>query len=234
MKRKPELLWILAACMVAGPPANPMKAQNSNSQKQQPQNGAPQSQPNGNPFPDDEKSVPVMPAGNVPDIPENAAEADSSDAAPPNDSDPVRSPEQMAPGENGATEGFSSSHSGLDNLIPDPDKEPADAKGKKGDADVMPHESADKDVDVGNYYMANKNWRGALSRFQSAMVLAPENPDVYWGLAECYRHLGQFADARTNYEKVAQYDPDSKHGKDAQKALKDPEIAKAASTPAQK
>ena len=98
----------------------------------------------------------------------------------------------------------------------------------------MPHETADKDVEVGNYYMTNKNWRGALSRFQSAMVLAPENPDVYWGLAECYRHLGQLADARTNYEKVAMYDPESKHGKEAQKALKDPDLAKASSAPAQK
>ena len=37
--------------------------------------------------------------------------------------------------------------------------------------------------------------------------------------------LGNLADARANYEKVALYDPDSRHGKDARKALKEPEIA---------
>ena len=57
------------------------------------------------------------------------------------------------------------------------------------------------------------------------MVLDPENPDVYWGLAEADRHLGNLADARANYQKVAEYDPDSRHGKEASKALKEPEIA---------
>jgi hypothetical protein len=44
-------------------------------------------------------------------------------------------------------------------------------------------------------------------------------------LAEADRHLGNLADARANYEKVNEYDPDSRHGKDARKALKEPEIA---------
>ena len=38
---------------------------------------------------------------------------------------------------------------------------------------------------------------------------------------------GDFADARANYLKVTEYDPDSRHAKDARKALKDPEIANA-------
>jgi hypothetical protein len=33
--------------------------------------------------------------------------------------------------------------------------------------------------------------------------------------------------ARGYYQKVVDYDPDSKHGKDARKALKEPEIANA-------
>jgi tetratricopeptide (TPR) repeat protein len=83
---------------------------------------------------------------------------------------------------------------------------------------------------VGKYYLDNKNWKAALSRFESALVLDPDNPDVYWGLAESQRHLGNFADARANYQKVVDYDPDSRHGKDARKALKDPEIANAKSS----
>jgi TolA-binding protein len=63
------------------------------------------------------------------------------------------------------------------------------------------------------------------------MVLAPENPDVYWGLAESQRHLGKMAEARANYQLVVDYDPDSRHGKDAMKALKTPEIANAKAQP---
>jgi len=58
-------------------------------------------------------------------------------------------------------------------------------------------------------------------------VLDPENPDVYWGLAESQRHTGDYASAKANYLKVTEYDPDSKHGKEAKKILKDPEVANA-------
>ena len=92
-------------------------------------------------------------------------------------------------------------------------------------------EAASKDIEVGGYYLETKNWKAALSRFESALVLDPENPDVYWGLAEADRHLGNLADARANYQKVAEYDPDSRHGKEARKALKEPEIANGKNPP---
>jgi Flp pilus assembly protein TadD len=79
--------------------------------------------------------------------------------------------------------------------------------------------------------MDNKNWKAALSRFQSALVLAPEEPEVFWGLAESARHLGIFADARTYYLKVIEYDPESRHAKEAEKVLKNPEIANAKAAP---
>ena len=63
------------------------------------------------------------------------------------------------------------------------------------------------------------------------MVLDPDNPDVYWGLAEANRHLGNYAAARTNYLKVMEYDPDSKHAKEAKKALNEPELANAKPSP---
>ena len=43
--------------------------------------------------------------------------------------------------------------------------------------------------------------------------------------------MGDYANARANYEKVIEYDPDSKHAKDAKKALKEPELANAKSAP---
>jgi tetratricopeptide (TPR) repeat protein len=58
-------------------------------------------------------------------------------------------------------------------------------------------------------------------------VTDPDNPDVYWGMAEAQRELGDFAKAKANYLKVVGYDPDSKHGKEAKKLLKEPELANA-------
>ena len=100
------------------------------------------------------------------------------------------------------------------------------------DSEGMPKETAAQDINVAKYYLDNKNWRAALSRYQSAMVLAPEDPEVYWGLAVSQHHMGDYASARANYEKVIEYDPDSKHGKEARKALKEPEIANAKPTTA--
>lgn len=239
MKRGIQLALAIAGCLAAtmpaafAAPALAAQAQNSAKQKQpqkQPAQQQPstQSQPNGNPFPEDTTSVPVMPSGNAPDIP-LSGNGEPIGAAAPVDSDPVRSPEEMAPSDNGARGGFSSSQSGLDNLTPPPDEQPSGKRKKQDDSlfDIMPPEDPKKDVNVGNYYMDQKNWKGALSRFQSALVLDPENPEVYWGLAECQRHLGQFAEARANYLKVMEYDPDSKHSKEAKKALKSPELANA-------
>lgn len=223
------LMGLLAAVGVF-----PVYAQSGSGNQQQPaqqQKPASSSQENSNPFPEDEGSVPVMPSGSAADTAADAAEANSPDAAPARDSDPVKSPEDMGPSDNGATTGFSSSLNGLDNVIQPPttDTTPTGKKGKNGKddslLDIMPRETPKEDVDVGNYYMSNKDWKGALSRFQSALVLAPDNPDVYWGLAECERHMGEFAQARANYQKVVEYDPDSKHAKEAKKALKDPELA---------
>lgn len=199
-------------------------------QNQAAQDGSAQkpSQDNGNPFPGDEKSVPIMPSGNTPDYSADF-NGDTHAAVPAVDKDPVRSPEDEAPGGSDSNSGFSSSQSGLGNVMAPPTDEP-ERKRKKGDdsaLDAFPRETPKEDVNVGNYYLDTKDWRGALSRFQSALVLAPDDPDVYWGLAECERHLGQFAEARANYLKVMEYDPGSRHAKDAKKALRDPEIANA-------
>ena len=93
-------------------------------------------------------------------------------------------------------------------------------------------ETAQEDESVGSYYLDQKNWRAALSRYQSALVLDPENPDVYWGLAESQRHLGDMTRAKANYIKVMEYDPGSKHAKEAKKLLNEPEMANAPAAPA--
>jgi tetratricopeptide (TPR) repeat protein len=153
----------------------------------------------------------------------------SRTALPDEDLDPVRSPDDAVAEPSAMDSGSSSSLAGMDKLLPGPDDDRKEKETKRKLAVKEPShkEAASKDIEVGGYYLETKNWKAAESRFESAMVLDPDNPDVFWGLAEAERHLGNFADARTHYQTVLVYDPDSKHGKDARKALKDPEIANA-------
>ncbi|MGA2352740.1 MAG: tetratricopeptide repeat protein [Terracidiphilus sp.] len=231
----------LMSCLIAAPL---MLAQASPAKGDEPATG--QSKPAGegqkpvpassaNPFPEDTSTVPVMPSKPTPDLPERTYGTERAPLPLPGDElDPVRSPDDAEPAPSSSqTDDSSSSLAGMDKLLPRPgDDQPDKKKGKLSVKEPNHQEAASKDIDVGVYYLQTKNWKGALSRFESAMVLDPENPDVYWGLAEADRHLGNFADARANYEKVAEYDPDSHHGKEAMKALKEPEIANGKNTAA--
>lgn len=224
---------VLAACLTAGPrlqaqaPAGTDQANPSDS-GQKPAGGAPQS--SANPFPEDTTTVPVMPSKSTPALPEGTYDGAASAGVPlpGEDLDPVRSPDDPAPAA-GDAQGTDSSSStqGLDRLLPPPDADQPDRKRKLAVKEPTHQEAASKDIEVGGYYLQTRNWKAALSRFESAMVLDPENPEVYWGLAEAQHHLGDYANARANYLKVLDYDPDGPHGKDARKELKDPAIAKA-------
>jgi hypothetical protein len=225
-----SISWLLAGCLAAVP-AMPAQQQSGNEPNQPAQNPSqeksqkPQSTPpsGANPFPEDTTSVPVLPNGKNESDPEAAAPDEGRVSLPARDSDPARSPDEPEAAPSGESSSESSSDvPGMDKLIPKPDE---DTKTKKEAPEFQ--ETAADDITVGNYYLGRKDWKAALSRFQSAFVLAPENAEVFWGLAECEHHLGDFASARENYLKVMEYDPDSHHYKDAEKALKEPEIANA-------
>jgi tetratricopeptide (TPR) repeat protein len=182
---------------------------------------------NQNPFPEDTSDVPVIPTHSVPDLPPGASNPSRRIPMPASDADPVQSPEDVQASAESQEQNFSSSLAGVGDILPPPDEGTESSKhNRKGQLDEPEHhETAAEDENVGAYYLDNHNWKGALSRFESALVLDPDNPDVYWGLAESQRHLGKFADARANYEKVMEYDPGSHHAKEAKKALRDPQIA---------
>jgi tetratricopeptide (TPR) repeat protein len=237
MKPILTIVLFLAGCLAAVPwlhaqnqqnSPSPQSNQNSRPPAQQPNRT--QQQSNQNPFPEDTSTVPVMPSRDNPSIPSSVGDENQPVDVPEDDADPVRSPEDAGAAAEAGESGSSSSLAGIGNIVPPDDSSVEPGKhNRKGSQIEEPehHETAAEDENVGNYYLDNKDWKAALSRFQSALVLDPDNPDVYWGLAECQRHLGNFAEARANYQKVVDYDPDSHHGKDARKALKEPEIANA-------
>jgi tetratricopeptide (TPR) repeat protein len=210
--------------------STPPAPANQNSQPAQ-QPSRSQQQTNQNPFPEDTGNVPLMPSRDNPNPPSSSGDETRQPIyLPEDDVDPVRSPEEAGAAAEAGESSSSSSLAGVGNLLPPPDDDTVQPgkHGKKGSQIAPEHqETAAEDENVGAYYLDNKDWKAALSRFESALVLDPDNPDVYWGLAESQRHLGNLAEARANYQKVVDYDPDSRHGKDARKALKDPEIANA-------
>ena len=231
MKRGFLIGMVLAGWVAAGTQGHAQTAPATGSQKpaQTPARPA-----EANPFPEDTGNVPVMPSTGTPVLPQatddGSAAADEHVRLPGENVDPVRSPDDAARDEDsGSSSDSSSSQTGMDKLLPGPDDDTKQqGKHHKLTVPAPEHtETSAEDIQVGQYELDRKNWKAALSRFESAMVLAPDEPEVYWGLAECQRHMGNFAEARGYYQKVAEYDPDSRHGKEAIKALKAPEIANA-------
>ncbi len=216
-----------AAFAQANPPERPKPADQ--------QKPAPAQPAASNPFPEDTNNVPVMPSGNSVATPAPAYAAPPP-ALPSDDTDPVRSPDDPVPGTSSSSDWSDSASAVPMDRIQPPPGDDAGKKHRRGDEQLEPpevhKESAKEDESVGGLYLDQHDWKGALSRFESAVVLDPDNPDVYWGLAEAERNLGQFAAAKGNYLKVVEYDPDSKHAKEAKKRLKEPDLANAATPPA--
>jgi hypothetical protein len=241
MKRGFPVVLVAAGCLMAALrlSAQAPASQTAPADASQKPAATPAKPAESNPFPVDTNNIPVMPSKDTPALPEGTYSGADSERVkfPGADLDPVRSPDDAAPDDDSAQPMDSSSSSaGLDKILPGPDddSQPQGGKRRKLTVPGPEHkETSTEDIQVGEYELDNKNWKAALSRFESAMVLAPDEPEVYWGLAESERRLGNFAEARTYYQKVAEYDPDSKHGKEAIKALKEPEIANAkAASPA--
>ncbi|MGA2050191.1 MAG: tetratricopeptide repeat protein [Terracidiphilus sp.] len=248
MKRSLFIALLVAGCLTASARDHAeLHAQATPTQNtppagtQKPPAPPPKATQDPNAFPEDTTSVPLMPSKGEPALPPGTynGEDNASDSRrlplPAKDGDPIRSPDDAA-AESDAREPMepssSSSRADMDKLLSGADDDQPQGKHHKQAAKPPEHvETSAEDIEVGKYYLQTKNWKAALSRFESAMVLSPDDPDVYWGLAESERNLGHLAEARGYYQKVAEYDPDSKHGKEAIKLLKDPQIANAKAAP---
>jgi hypothetical protein len=233
--------WLLAQEPAAGDTKGQSKPQATGENKRPAQSNSSQPgaapQSSNNPFPEDTSTVPVMPTKTPPPLPAGTYHAEQREAEsspvplPGEDVDPVRSPDDPVPEAVSNSEtNSSSSLSGLERLLPRPEDENEPSKKRKLIVKEPVHqEASSKDIEVGSYYLDRKNWKAALSRFESAMILDPENPEVYWGLAEAEHHLGDYIHAKEHYQKLLEYDPDGPHGKQARRELKDPALEKAQS-----
>src|SRR5215470_2087083 len=69
-------------------------------------------------------------------------------------------------------------------------------------------QQAAKDIDVGYYYLNQKNYIAAESRLKEAVELKPDAAAAYIGLGQAQQKLGKLAEARRSYEAYLNLKPD--------------------------
>jgi Flp pilus assembly protein TadD len=113
--------------------------------------------------------------------------------------------------------GYSSSHVDMKRLDPDADRETRISNGAGGY--VHDPQLAAKDEKVGKFYLQAGDFKGAYDRYREASLVAPEDGDAVFGLAEAARGLHLKEEAEANYKLYIDAFPDGKKSKDARKAL---------------
>lgn len=82
-----------------------------------------------------------------------------------------------------------------------------------------PHR-AEKDIEVGNYYLKQKNYRAALERFHDALIYKPDDAQATYGLAVTQEKVDLFSQAYNSYSKYLELLPHGPDAKEAEAGLK--------------
>ena len=81
-----------------------------------------------------------------------------------------------------------------------------------------PHRAA-KDLEVGEYYWREKNYRGAEGRFRDALIYKPNDAVATYRLAEILEKTGRPSEACEYYQAYLKVLPHGPNSEDARKAL---------------
>jgi hypothetical protein len=87
-------------------------------------------------------------------------------------------------------------------------------------AEQTPSQRADEDLSVYEFYMNDRNFRGAYARATDAVTNAADDPNAHFALAEVARKLGMLDVALTEYKKTLGLDPVPKQKKASELAIK--------------
>jgi tetratricopeptide (TPR) repeat protein len=105
-----------------------------------------------------------------------------------------------------------------------PPGEPGHAPGAEPSSDVQemhpwdPHK-AEKSIEIGTYYLRQRNYPAAISRFQEALYWKANDAVAQFRLGQALEAVGQYAEARKNYQGYLKILPQGTFSPDAQKAL---------------
>jgi tetratricopeptide (TPR) repeat protein len=134
-----------------------------------------------------------------------------------------QSEKPAAPAPDSEQNGESSSIDSQINLDAHPDlPEPAAPAAEADDKLLLPWDPhrADKDIEVGNYYLRQKNYRAALDRFNDALRYKQGDAEATYGLAVTQEKLDLLAQAYKNYQEYLKILPSGPHANEAQDAIK--------------
>jgi Tfp pilus assembly protein PilF len=81
-----------------------------------------------------------------------------------------------------------------------------------------PHR-AEKDVEVGNYYLKLKNYRAALDRFHDALLYKPKDAEATYGLALTQEKLELFLQSYQNYKEYLELLPEGPTAKESKEGM---------------
>lgn len=76
-----------------------------------------------------------------------------------------------------------------------------------------------KDDEVGEFYFKQKDYKGALARFQDALIYKPNDAVANFRMAQVYEKMGQPEDAIPHYQEYLKILPQGPFSKDARRAL---------------
>lgn len=191
-------LFLVVLCLFLGhaPWARAQSSQDNQPQIQ-PRQDAPTPKPRRQPKPQTQQ----------PQVPEDA---------------PQQAEKPSQPALNGEAQGESSSRdSQIDLEAHPPTPEPALPGSNVDDKLLLPWDPhrADKDIEVGNYYLRLKNYRAALDRFNDALAYKPGDAEATYGLAVTEEKLDLLAQAYKNYQEYLKILPGGPHAKEAQDAI---------------
>jgi tetratricopeptide (TPR) repeat protein len=96
---------------------------------------------------------------------------------------------------------------------------PVAPQGKQLTEEEQKAQQAAKDIDVGYYYLNEKNYIAAESRLREAVELQPDAAAAWVGLAQAQQKLHKDEAARQSYETYLKLNPDSAGADQAKKAL---------------
>ena len=81
-----------------------------------------------------------------------------------------------------------------------------------------PHKAM-KDIEVGDFYFRQNNYKAALSRYQEALLYKPNDAVANFHLAQCFEKLNSPQDAVEHYQAYLKVMPHGPLARDAEKAL---------------
>ena len=129
-------------------------------------------------------------------------------------------PEQTAPAQQQQGESSSRDSQADFNAAPHANEPPPTSN--KDEGTFLPYDPhrADKDVEVGRYYLRLKNYRAALERFNDALLYKPGDAEATFGLAVTQEKLDLLSQAYQNYRAYLKILDSGPHAKECEEAIK--------------